>query len=1047
MRKLALLLLLCLPVLQVLAQNRTVTGLVTDEKGSPLVNVTVLAKGTRKGVTTDDAGRFSINLPQGVKALSISSVGYQLKEVALDENKSYTVVLTGGPQNLDEIVVTAYGATKKKAFTGTASTIGADKFKDLQVTSLTSVLQGNASGVIAVTSNGQPGENPTIRVRGIGSVNASADPLIILDGAEYGGNIGSINPNDIESITILKDANSTALYGSRAANGVLNITTKSGKGDPRVSVNALTGWSTRAVKDYDYASSQQIYELTWEALRNQAQLTPSLLTSNNVATAEAYATKVVAGTLVYNPFRNSQPIGTDGKLKAGLTPLWNENWTDALLRTGKRQQIDLSMTGGSDRTRYLFSTGVLNDDGLAIQSNFKRYTGRFKVDTKVNKWLNAGANTNLVYTNQNYPNQTGSAYANVIGWIRGASSLFPVYLRDTATGNFILDGKGAKQYDYGNNGQLTRRYGNGSNPVGTTYQNPVSYDRFTTSLNAYAEAQIINGLKFRTQYALDYYQYGSNVYYNPFVGDGAAYAGRSNKSRETVTKQTFTNTLTYDKTFGKHHLNALAGFETVKTHDGWVTAEARGFTFAGVTELAYGSTPYTATSGAYDNRLESYFGRINYDFADKYHISGSYRRDASTRFADSVRWDGFYSVGGAWNINKESFLSRVTVINDLKLRASYGTTGNQLFTSGNGNLYFPYLSTYAAGANIAGYSGSYINSIGNGSLTWEKQKMFDLGIDFAILKNRISGSFTYFNRVSDRLLFSRPLAPSASGGLSVNDNIGKLRNRGVEMDLTTVNMSNRNFQWSTTFNLSHVNNKIIELPQNNVAGSNYTQLTVGQPVINFYMREYAGVDLNDGRPLWYMDKTDAASGKVTKDTTHTYSAATRYFKGSPLPNWTGGVNNSFRYKDIDLNFLVSYSIGGKIYDGDYGGLMYGTVGNTAGQNWSTDIENRWQSKTNPGDGKTPRLTTTTDYQSNSASTRFLFDASYLRVRNITLGYHIPQSLLKKAKFSDARVYVDWQNPITVFGRKGLDPEAGLNGVTSNTTTVYKTISIGLNFNF
>lgn len=1023
---------------QLLAQNRTVAGKVTNSLGEGVANVSITVKGSTIGTTTDNSGSFSLNVPSSAKSLVVSSVGYQDQEVPIEGKNSIQINLSNADRAMSEVVVTAYGVTQKKAFTGTASTISNDKFKDLQVSTITGVLQGNASGVLAVSSNGQPGESPTIRVRGIGSVNASSDPLILVDGAPYGGNINNINPNDVESITVLKDASSTALYGSRAANGIISITTKQGRGAPKVAVTALNGWSNRAVDDYNYVNSGQLYQLSWEALRNQALLTPNLITSTGSKSAADYASKTVAGLLVYNPFGIAQPVDTFGNL-ASSKLLWNENWADDLLRTGYRQDYNLSVSSGNDKSRYYISGGYLDDQGIAIESRFKRYTGRLKLDNKINNWLNVGLNTSSSWSTQNYPIQGGSAFSNVIGWIRGASSIFPLYLVDPATGNYILDGLGNKIYDYGNNGPLVRPYGKAVNPAATTSMNPTSNDRLIISANGYGEALITTGLKFRTQYAVDLNQIGSNTYYNPFVGDGSAYGGRSFKSRDNQSTQTFDNTLTYDRSFADvHHINLLVGMESYKYHESYVAAEARGFTFPGATDLAYGSTPYSATSSTYDNRMSSYFGRLNYDLSEKYHISLSLRRDGSSRFADSVRWGTFYSIGGAYNISKEKFFPVTRAISDLKLRASYGTTGNQ-FLSG----YFPYLGGYSAGANIANYSGSIISGATNGKLTWETQKDLDLGIDYGLLNNRITGSVTYFKRTSDNLLFNLPLPPS-TGLNGVNANIGKVENRGVEIDLTSFNFKGKDFQWSTSINLSHIKNEILTLPQASISGSGFSNLIVGQSLYNFYLRQWAGVDPADGRPTWYMDKKDA-NGKVYKDTTHTYASATRYYNGSSLPDWTGGMTNTLRYKGFDLNILVAFSIGGKIYDADYAGLMYASVGNQPGQNWSTDMLKRWQK---PGDvTNVPKLTTTTDYSANSSSTRFLFDGTYARVRNITLGYQLSKSLLNRAHINNARFFIDWQNPFTFFGRQGLDPEAGLGAITSNTSSVYRTLSVGLNFDF
>lgn len=1035
-RIIALCTVLLLTAASAFSQDRTITGTVTDELGQPLASVTVQVTGAQIGTATGTDGKYSLSVSASAKSLTFTSVGKAPEEINIDQKSIIDVVLKSSNETLSEVVITAYGATEKKAFTGTASTIKSSDFKDLQVTSITGVLQGNASGVLSVSSNGQPGESPTIRIRGIGSVNASASPLIIVDGAAYGGNINGINPNDIESITILKDASSTALYGSRAANGVIQIVTKLGRGKAKINFSAVTGFSNRAVNDYDYVSSEKVYELTWEALKNEAIINPSLVSSTGSSSPQDYASKTVAGILVYNPFGVAQPVGLDGKIVGNTKNLWNGDWTDALLRTGIRKDYNVSVGGGNSNTRYFFSGGYLDDQSIVIDSRFKRYNGRLRVDSKVNDWLDAGVNTSVAYSTQNYPVQGGSAYSNVIGWIRNVSSIYPVYLTDPSTGEFMLDGLGKKQYDFGDNGPLKRPILTPGNPAATTSMNPTSYDRFITSVNAFGEATIIHGLKFRTQYAIDLYQIGTNTYYNPFVGDGASYHGRSYKSRDVQSTQTFTNTLTYDNNFGSHHINVLAGIEANKFHDEVVIAEARGFSFPGVTELNYGTTPYTAGSYSLNSRMVSYFSRLNYDLTDRYHLSLSLRTDGSSRFADSVRWGTFYSIGAAWNLNKESFFT-VPAFSELKLRASYGTMGNQSLSG-----YFPYLGAYETGWNIADYSGVIISSLTNGSLHWETQKSLDLGIDFGIFRDRITGSVTYFKRTSADLLFDRPLPPSV-GISGINDNIGKVENKGVEIDLTTVNISTPDFRWSTTFNATTVKNKIVELPQESIPGSGYSNLKVGESLYNFYLREYAGVDMADGRPMWYMDVLDDDEKVTGRTITKTYSQGTRYYVGTALPDWTGGVTSKMTYKNIDLNILIAVSVGGKIYDGDYAGLM---SGNTAfpGYNWSTDILGRWQSPDNPGDGRTPILTATSDYQSTSSSSRFLYDASYARIRNITLGYNFPKELLRKASINSARFFVDYQNPFTFFGRRGLDPEAGLDGITSNTSSAYRTLSVGVN---
>lgn len=1045
MKKLISLLLLHFLWMQATAQNRTVSGTVLDDKGVPVAGASVLIQPGQSGTVTDNEGRFSLSVPVSTRVLTVSSVGYVRAELPLSAVTAYSVSLQRGAEQINEVVVTAYGSTRKKSFTGSAATITNEKFRDLQVSTITGVLQGNASGVLAVTATGQPGENPVIRVRGIGSINASADPLIVVDGAAYGGSINSLNPNDIESVTVLKDASSTAVYGSRAANGVIQITTKSGRGKTKFSLAAVSGFSQRAVPEYKTLNPTQFYELTWEALRNDALAIPALLTAYGVSSAEAFASKVVTARVIYNPFGIAEPVGTDGKVKADARLLWKDDWREAVLRTGIRNDLTGSVSGGDPSgTRYFLSGGYTGDQGIIAQSGFKRYTGRLKLDSKATNWFTVGMNNNIAYSTQNYPNQGNGAASASLGFARNISPIFPVYLRDKTTGGYILDASGNKIYDFGNNlaaggirpAAEQRPYNAGQNPVATVTLNPNTYDRLTASGNAFGEATISKGLQFRSQYAVDYFSNTNNLFWNPFYGDGTTTAGLSYRGVTTLFLQTFTNTLTFDRQFARlHHVNLLAGQEAVKQREENTGSQRTGFTFAFPTQPSYGSTS-TATGTIDRYRLESYFSRLNYDLTDKYHLSLSVRRDGSTRFAEAVRWGTFYSAGAAWNLNRESFLPELDFLNNLKLKASYGTAGNQALPGS-----FPYLGTYLAGTNIGTANGVVYDNPANPVLTWETQKQLDLGLEFSLLKNKLSGSFVYFNRVSDKLLYRQLLSPS-TGFNSVQANIGAMKNYGYEIELNSTNITRTDFEWRTSLNITRLENKLTVLP-----GGSDVSLEVGRSFYNWFLREWAGIDLKDGKPQWYKDQVDPTSGKQTKVITKVYSEATRYQAGNRLPDWTGGLSNSVRYKYFDATVLAAFSIGGKIYDADYGNQM--TTFYSAGLNANADVLNRWQSAAKPGDGKTPLLRTSTDLMGNAASTRFLYDMTYMRIRNITVGYRLPAGALGRIAATNARFFVDLQNPFTFFkGPVGLDPEAGLNAnATLNQTTTNKTLSAGVNIGF
>lgn len=1040
MRHALLIMLLMVVAIQTWAQDRIVTGVITNSKGDPVSNATVTAKETNQSTRTNEEGKFSLNLSSGAKTLLISSIGYAQNQLTLTASNSYQISLKESSRELEEVVVTGYGVTKKKAFTGSAATITNDQIKDLQVTTVTGVLQGNASGVLSVTSTGQPGQSPTIRIRGIGSSLATNDPLIVLDGVVYRGSLNTINPADIETITVLKDASATSIFGSMAGNGVINIVTKRGKGKTRVNFAGISGFSKRAVKEYEKVGMDEWMELNWEALRNDALANPALLTQYGVTSAEAYASKRLVPKLVYNPYGVAQPVGTNGKIDPNAKKLWNDNWMDEMTRTGIRNDFNLNVSGAdpSNVIRYFMGGGYIHDQGIVTESDYKRYTGRGKVDITPVKWFRTGVNLSLAYSDQNYPQQGTQAASNVQGFARSIGPIFPMHLRDWTTGDYILDASGNKIYDYGNNSPVLgvlrptaqfRPYNNGQNPAGTTSINPTTNEFLTGSGIVYGEVDLLKYLTFKTQYALEYNMLNANQFWNPFYGDGTTFGGLSYREVRNRYAQTFTNTFTLDKTFGSiHNLNVVVGMEAMRYREDVTSAQKTGFTFDRPTQPDYG-TVSSAGGFARQNRNTGYFTRFNYNLDEKYRLSLSLRRDGSSRFADSSRWSYFYAVGTAWNMDKEKFLQGISWLNELKLKASYGIQGNQ-FLPGD----FPYMGTYSAGANIGSNSGVIINTVSNGSLTWEKQKQWDIGLEFGVLNNRLSGSFVYFTRTSHDLLAERPL-PGSTGVNNVYDNVGEIRNSGLEIELSSVNFRSRNFEWRTSINITKLKNEIT-VPS---PGSNQRK---GGSLYDWYIQEYIGVDAADGLPMWYRDDPANPGKRIS---TKNYNQATRYYIGGQLSDYTGGITNNLRYKNFDLTILASFGIGGKLYDGDYAGLLGAFNTGSLGSSSSIDIRGRWQSPSNPGDGKTPKLTTAA-INATAASTRFIYDASFMRVRNITLGYRVQEALLKKVLLSSARIFIDLQNPFTFFGGpKGTDPEAGIGAQTRyNNTTTNKVLAIGLN---
>jgi len=1020
------------------AQTRTVTGRVTDEKGSAVANATISVKGSNIGVSSDAEGNFTFPVPNTARTLVISHVGMANKEVGLTSTGTYNISLTSTASNLAEVVVVAYGQQQRKAVVGAISTVSADKIARQQVVSPTQALQGLAAGVLVINTTGQPGDNPTIRIRGIGSVNASASPLIVLDGVPFNGNLNAINPNDIESMNVLKDATASSLYGSRAANGVILITTKKGtrNGNPDINVYSSYGWSSRAVKEYPFVSAEQYMQLAWEAQKNFA-------TDNNIGAAGQYATdNFITGTngLQYNPYNVDNPIDTNGNLVAGASLLWNTDWTkevsnDQILR----KNVGLGIRGGAENFRYYLSADYLNQDGYVINSNYKRISTRFNGDADLRKWLTVGLNLNISSSNQNYPTQSGSAYVNAVQWGRIISSIYPLYQR-TQNGDLRLDASGNPIYDFG--ADVTGQTINQNRPVAKT-SNAVALQKLDktlnnglqTSINTYADFRLTNFLKFRSTFGIDRYGFDQTQYNNPLYGDAASVKGRVAKQRELTTSWTWNNMLSFQQSFGPHSLGAMVSTEAYDYKYEYQRSAKTGYPAPNLLELGPGSTLESMNSYTNQSRIQSYLSRVNYSFANKYFFEATLRRDGSSRFPGDKRWGTFYSIGGSWAVSDESFMKNVTFFNLLKLRASYGEVGNEALPS-----YFPYLSLYSSSYPDLSNPGVYLNGLGNPDLHWEKLGTFNIGFDFAVLKSKLSGSVEYYSKNTFDLLFARPL-PISSGITSVDENIGSLKNAGVEVVLNSVNIANKKFKWETNFNLATVKNTITKLPQQYIQNGSF-RLEVGQSLNSFFIYEWAGVNPDNGAPQWYKDETDASGNPTGKKViVNNVSSASRYYFGTSIPKVQGGLTNSFSYSNFDLSVLFNYAFGGKLLDQDYIGLMHGF--SNVGYQLHTDILNRWQ---NPGeDTDVPRLKFgQNDY--GSASTRQLFSGDYVRLRNVTFGYTLPQTILSRQNVVRSfRVFVQADNFATWSkAKQGLDPEQNISGQTGQRSSAYKILSFGLN---
>jgi TonB-linked SusC/RagA family outer membrane protein len=1049
MKKFALLLtsLLLLGLSVAFAQTKSITGVVTSaDDGATLPGVSVVVKGTTLGVVTDIDGKYNLDVPEDAQVLVFSYVGMKSIEENINGRTKVDVKLKADVVGVDEVMVVAYGTSKKSSFTGSASAIKADKLEAIQTSSVTKALDGLTAGVTVTSGSGQPGANASIRIRGFSTFNGDASPLIVVDGFPFGGNINSIPSSDIESMTVLKDASATALYGSRAANGVIIITTKRGKkGKSELTVKAVYGMSDRAIPEYDRVDPGTYYELMWEALRNF-----KLTENKTAAVAGQEASSELVGHLGgYNSFNvaNNQLVDpTTGKLNASAQPLWNDNWQDEMFRNANRQDITVSASGGNDKSTYFIAGNYLKDEGIIKASKFDRFTIRLNADSQLKDWIKVGLNMSGSLSEQNFPQSSGSAYANSFMYARMVAPIYPVYVYDL-DGKLQTDPAGNKLYDYGNTFGRSRSYSANSNPLGTIALDTRSYKRDVVTARGYVDMKITNELSFKVTGSADYYTYNSLVHQNSKYGDAEQFKGRSTRSNNRTLQFSANELLSYSKSFNGHSIDVLVGHENYQYKFNQLSATRTGFPFPGLVELDAAATAEGSGSYEHNYKIESYLAKIDYNFNDKYYLNANFRRDGNSKFNKDNRWGNFWSFGASWRLSEEAFLQGVSWLDLLRLRGSYGEQGND----GVGT-YYAYQGLYDTGWNNLDFPGLLASRLATPELTWEAQKLLNIGVE-AKMFDRVSLSFDYFIKKNDELLFDQPLPPS-TGFSSIDANIASLQNRGFEIELDAMILKSKDFEWSTRLNLSHVKNEIKELPQEFISDG-ARRWEVGKSIFDFYIREYAGVDKETGNPLWYYDeiklKADGtpeedADGNPVKTgkklTTDKYSDADRYFSGTAVPDFTGGLSNSFRYKGFDLNVLVTFRKGGKVLDGSYQNLMQS--GADAGTNFHKDVLNRWTPDNKDTD--VPKLNIL-DQDGNGTSTRFLLDGDYISIKNVSLGYNFPKHLISRWGFSNLRVFVIGDN-LKVFNKlKGLDTNQSYNGETGNDYTPLRTVSFGLEVKF
>lgn len=1021
------------------AQVKSISGVVSDSQG-PLPGASVTIKGTQKGVITNFDGGYQISANVGDE-LTFSYLGYKSRVVQVGASNTINVALEEDLVKVQEVVVSGYQVKKKEDITGSYSVISREDLGDQKVTTIGEALVGVA-GVQVVNNSGQPGSNPTIRLRGPASLNGNLDPLIILDGAEYRGNLNTINFDDLESQTVLKDADAVAIYGNRGARGVIVLTTKKGKnknGSGQFNFATSFGISDKATKEYDYVNATQMMQLIWKASRN------SLVNGGlDQATASNIASTTLTGqTGGYNPFNVAQPIDNNGNVVAGAELLYDTNWYDVVTQKAFRQDVNLSYSGNTDKTNYFLSGNFLDQDGVMLKSKFKRVSGRFNLETEAKSWLKVGFVGGFSDSFSNVPNQGTNSFANNLAFSRSVSNIYPVYTRSVVDGSLVLDSNGNPIYDWGDgvNGGGTRGFYAPYSALFITENNLNKFDRTSFDIAPFVEISFTKDLKLKSQYSYNFYLIEGNTYQDPRFGSGAAVNGRSTKNRDVTQSYTWFNTLAYNKTLAeKHKISLLAGQEMYDNTFKTLTAEGTGFPLAGLDELDLSTTPSDVGSVTLQNRLFSLFGRADYSFDRRYAISGTFRRDASSRFIGDNRWVNSWSVGGSWTATNESFLEGINNLDLIKIRATYGLVPNE--DIGNTSQFlFPYFGANGD-SNVLASNGVIPTRNANPGLTWEMHKKTNLGLDFGFFKNRINGSFEIYNNKITDLIYREFLPPSENGGLPTWVNSAEMTNKGWELEINSVNVNTDNFSWNSSFSISNVKNNIDYIKEPQLTG--VFRWEKGHDRYEFWMQEWAGVDSATGAPLWYQDVLDG-SGNPTgeRTTTSTYANATRYYTGkSALPDFDGRFANMFKYKNFDLNIVMAYRFGNYIYNSDYAGLMHGFHGSNPGSQLHPDIYDAWEQ---PGDVTDVPLLSLDNDQSNSRSTRWLQKGDFVRLRTMSLGYSLDRKILDKANIASMRLYVTADNYFTWKKENRIDdPEQSYDGQTSNNTTMLKTLTFGIN---
>ena len=1112
------------------AQSQKVTGVVTSASdGEPVIGASVAVKGiSTLGAVTDLDGKFEISgVPSTAKTLVISYVGMKTQEVAIRSNVK--VALEEDAEALEEVIVQAFGTAKKSAFTGSAAVVNADKIAESQVSSVTNALAGKVAGVQMTSSNGAPGASSTIRIRGFSSISAGQDPLIIVDGAPYDGDIANINTTDVESMTVLKDAASNALYGARGANGVIMITTEHAKqGDAQITFDAKYGQNTRALQQYNVITDPSMYmEKHYEAVNNyyiNQGMDPSaawLKANQNLFGDQSNGG---LGYQVYTVPDGQFLIGTNGKLNPNATlgyrktydkeDYWitPDSWENIGYRTGNRQEYNFSASAATEKSSFYASLGYLQNEGITANSDMERLTGRLRADYQAKKWMKVGGNMSFTKFDSHFLNNNGSSTSsgNIWAFTSQMAPIYPVYIRryvveDEKKGTFSTpiyeDANGLQVMDYGDgtNAGFARPFISDANPIMDNLLNMNQNEGNAAVGSGFADITFFPGLVLTVNgtYTLD--ETRTKYFYNPYYGQFDTTGGTIEVAHGRSYSYNLQQLLNYTTTIGKYNnLNVMVGHEYYNSqyYSLWATKHQM---FSPTDTELNRAVVDNSGSGSYNEMYnnEGFFGRVQYDYDTKYFASASIRRDASSRFHPDYQWGTFWSLGGAWLINKEYFMQDVKWVDELKFKASIGSQGNDNISA------FRYTDRYDI-SNSNGNVGIAFAGKGTQDITWETNTNFNVGFEFGFFK-KLSGGIEYFKRTTTDMLFSFSVAPSA-GYTSYYDNVGDMYNQGVEVELNYNIFKSKNFSWDIFANATTLKNKITyldplkktthfyDLDLNKYWGYSSGNMVVaeGSTLYSWYMPAYAGVNAETGEAQWYYNKavyeqdengkdvyykpwdftgnyvedwdnnkfsvdengnrivsnsdegskfqTGATVEKTTKYANATYYVANK----TSIPDVYGGFGTSLQAYGVDFSVNFSYQLGGWGYDGTYAQFMTPPYASNAGYNFHVDALNAW---TKSAPSTTIPRWQFGDNNSGSTSTRFMTKASYLNIENIALGYTFPARWTRKALINSLRLYVAADNLWYWSCRQGFDPRQSYSGSNATNYSPMRSVSGGVTLKF